>query len=202
MSETILSLFVNNGITILVIVLFGASCGLPLPASLLLITAGALSQDTLPLWQIFVFGTLAAVIGDHVAYGLGRWGNTKLQARLGAKLAPAQTFMERWGMIGVFLSRWLITVVGGWLNLFCGMTRYPLWRFSLMDVAGEIIWVVGFSTLGYVFQSQVEALNDVLGNLSYAAIGIVAVLFFGSKLLRSNAKRQPIVVEESAVALD
>lgn len=196
MSSTILTLFVNYGVIILVIVLIGASCALPLPASLLLITAGALSQDAMPLWQVFIYGIVATVIGDHLGYFIGRAFGVGLNNRLGDKFAPAQKLMDRWGMVGIFLSRWLFTVVGGWLNLFCGMIRYPLWKFTIMDVLGEIIWVVSYASLGYAFQSQVENLNTMLGNFSYAALGVVAIIFFAYKLVR------PIIAERRAVKVE
>lgn len=196
MSSTILTLFVNYGVIILVIVLIGASCALPLPASLLLITAGALSQDAMPLWQVFIYGIVATVIGDHLGYFIGRAFNVGLNNRLGDKFAPAQKLMDRWGMVGIFLSRWLFTVVGGWLNLFCGMIRYPLWKFTIMDVLGEIIWVVSYASLGYAFQTQVENLNTMLGNFSYAALGVVAIIFFAYKLVR------PIIAERRAVKVE
>lgn len=199
MSSTILTLFVNYGVIILVIVLIGASCALPLPASLLLITAGALSQDAMPLWQVFIYGIVATVVGDHLGYFIGRAFNVGLNNRLGDKFAPAQKLMDRWGMVGIFLSRWLFTVVGGWLNLFCGMIRYPLWKFTIMDVLGEIIWVVSYASLGYAFQTQVENLNTMLGNFSYAALGVVAIIFFAYKLVRPMiAERRAVKVEAEA----
>jgi membrane protein DedA with SNARE-associated domain len=48
--------------------------GIPLPGETVLIAAGALAhRGSLSLWQTMGFGSLGAVVGGQVGYGVGRF---------------------------------------------------------------------------------------------------------------------------------
>ncbi|MFG6084142.1 VTT domain-containing protein [Paracoccus litorisediminis] len=55
-------------------------------------------------------------------------------------LAKAQILLARHGVWTVFLSRWLLSPMGPYVNLICGATRSIWWRFSLSSLAGESLW--------------------------------------------------------------
>lgn len=72
--DQILALLVQYGLPVLAAVVFVASAGLPVPASLLLIAAGAfVAQGHFPHLMTVVLATLAAVAGDSIGFLLGRW---------------------------------------------------------------------------------------------------------------------------------
>ena len=87
-------------------------------------------------------------LGDQIAYGLARWAGRRLVNRIGRKIGAekkikqAEDFTRRWGRSGVFISRWLVTALGPWVNLASGIAAYPWRRFLLWDVLGEVLWVV------------------------------------------------------------
>lgn len=175
MLEYLVALFASHGLAILCGTLFLASFGPPLPASFLLIAAGALGQHGGMRWATLVLGgTLAAVAGDLLAAELARAAGQPLRRRLGpARFRPAERALERWGAPGIFLSRWLLTPVGPTLNLVCGMAGFPRARFAALVAAGELIWVAGYSALGRLFSARIDQLNDVVGLLPWlAALGI------------------------------
>lgn len=178
--------------------LFGAilvaALGVPLPGTLLLLAAGAfVAQGGLDLWWVLGLATAAAVLGDQLGYGLGRWGSARLVARLsrwggGAdRLGQAERLARRWGGWGVFLSRWLLTPLGPLLNLTSGLARYPWPAFLCFDVAGEAVWVTLYVTLGRLFSDQAQTLSAALGNLTWALIGLVGIAVLGWLLFRRPA---------------
>ncbi|MDP9374453.1 MAG: DedA family protein [Chloroflexota bacterium] len=178
--------------------LFGAilvaALGVPLPGTLLLLAAGAfVAQGGLDLWWVLGLATAAAVLGDQLGYGLGRWGSARLVARLsrwggGAdRLGQAERLARRWGGWGVFLSRWLLTPLGPVLNLTSGLARYPWPAFLCFDVAGEAVWVTLYVTLGRLFSDQAQTLSAALGNLTWALVGLVGIAVLGRLLLRRPA---------------
>ena len=72
MSDFLLTQIINYGAPLFGLILFLAAVGLPLPASLLLIAAGAFSQQGFLDWlPTTVFGLLGAVAGDTVGFVMG-----------------------------------------------------------------------------------------------------------------------------------
>jgi len=177
-------------------VLFGialiASVGLPLPTSLFLIAAGAFAEqgDLNFTWAI-VLASSGAIIGDNIGYGIGRWGGCALVARVSswfsgkARIEDVVAGAQRWGGASVFLSRWLLTPLGSWVNLTSGMTAYPWPRFLLWDALGEVLWVILYVTFGWMFSDRVQALSVMLGDLTWAAVGVVAAFVLGWRLIKS-----------------
>jgi membrane-associated protein len=184
---------VQYGLPVLLTVIVGASMGLPLPATLLLLTAGAfVEQGDLSLWAVISLATTAAVLGDHLGYGIGRWGSRRLIAQLSrwgggaARMEQAERAAKRWGGLGIFLSRWLMAPIGPLVNLTSGMARYPLTTFFCFDVAGEALWVVLYVTLGRLFSDQVQTLSSTLGDFSWFLVGLAAIAVLIWLLLRQR----------------
>lgn len=176
-------------------VLFGAllvgSAGVPLPSSLLLVAAGSfVEQGELDLWPVLALSTVGAILGDNVGYAAGRWGGRRLTGRLGRfaggekKLEAAEGWLKRHGGAGVFLSRWLLTPLGPVVNLTAGATGYPWPRFLLYDVLGEALWVALYVLLGKLFSERVQALSDILGDLTWAILGLAAAVVLGVLLFK------------------
>jgi membrane protein DedA with SNARE-associated domain len=157
-----------------------AAVGVPLPVTLALVAAGSFVElGEMRLWQVIAVGSAAAILGDQLGFAIGRWGGSRIEERIrkrkggAARIARAHAFAEKWGALGIFISRWLVTPLGPWLNLTSGMTDYPWARFFLWDALGEILWVVLYVLLGRMFSGSVQALVDVLGNLAWVLVGII-----------------------------
>lgn len=191
LQDQLLAVLVQYGVPALFGVITLAAVGLPLPATFLLIAAGSfVAQGDLSFWEVISFAIGAAVLGDQIGYGLGRWGGPRLLERIGRwtggaeRLEQARATTLRWGGLGIFLSRWLLTPVGPALNLTSGMTSYPWLPFLGLDLLGEIVWVVGYVKAGQLFSDRVQALSDLLGNLSWVILGLVAIAVLAWLLVR------------------
>ena len=191
MTEQLLSLLSSYGLLALFFILAVASAGVPFPVTLLLIVSGSLAaQGEMVLWKVIVVCSAGAVAGDQVGYWLGRWGGRKLVRSVAGwfggadMIGRAEAFTKRWGGAGVFLSRWLVTPLGPWLNLTSGVAEYSWHRFLFWDIAGEVLWVLIYAGLGKVFNDRVAALADLLGNLTWVLVGGVVAAILGWKLLQ------------------
>ena len=191
MTDQLFGLLSTYGLPALFIILAVSSAGVPFPITLLLIATGSfVAQGEMVLWQVLIICSAGAIVGDNIGYGLGRWGGRKLVHRIterfgGADMIKrAEAFTKRWGGVGVFLSRWLITPLGPWLNLTSGIAGYSWPRFLFWDVLGEVLWVVIYVSLGNLFSDRVGALADLLGNLTWVIVGIIAAIILGWKLLQ------------------
>lgn len=190
MTDQILGWLALYGVPVLFGVLLVASVGAPLPVTLLLIAAGSfIDQGEMKLWQVVAAGSAGAVAGDQIGYGLARWGGPGLLRRLtkrfggSEKVEQAEEYARRWGGPGIFFSRWLITPLGPWINLTSGVSGYPWPRFLFWDIAGEILWVAIYVTLGYFFSQSVQEVARLMGDLSMILLGILAVCILGWILL-------------------
>ncbi len=193
-TDQILAALVVYGLPVLFGIILICSVGIPFPVSLVLVAAGSFAeQGDMKLWQVIAVASVAAVLGDQIGYGLSRWGGRRLINRIShriggeVKIKQAEALTKRWSGAGVFLSRWLVTPLGPWVNVTSGIGAYPWQRFLLWDVLGEVLWVVLYVVLGYIFSNRVQAIAEILGNLAWVIVGLIVAAILGWKLVRIYA---------------
>lgn len=190
-TDQVLAALLVYGLPVLFGVILICSVGVPFPVSLVLVAAGSfVQQGEMKLWQVIAVGSAAAVLGDQLGYGLARWGGrpliNRISRRIGgeARIKQAEAFTRRWSGAGIFFSRWLIAPLGPWVNVTSGIAAYPWRRFLLWDVLGEVVWVVLYVVLGYIFSDRVQALVEIIGNLAWVIVGLIVAVILGWKLVR------------------
>jgi membrane protein DedA with SNARE-associated domain len=171
LTDQVLAALLVYGLPVLFGVILICSVGVPFPISLMLVAAGSfVEQGEMKLWQVIAVASVAAVLGDQIGYGLSRWGGRRLIKRLSRKIGAedrikqAEALTKRWTGASVFLSRWLVTALGPWVNVTSGIAAYPWRRFLLWDVLGEVLWVILYVGVGYAFSNRVQAIAEILGN--------------------------------------
>lgn len=190
-TDQLLAALLVYGVPLLFVVIAIASVGVPFPVSLTLVAAGSFAkQGEMKLLPVIVAASLAAIFGDQIGYGISRWGGRRLidriTRRLGGaeKIKKAEALSKKWGGPGIFFSRWLITELGPWLNVTSGIARYPWRHFIFWDVLGEVLWVVLYVMLGYIFSDKVQYIAEILGNLAWAILALIIAIILGWKLIR------------------
>jgi membrane protein DedA with SNARE-associated domain len=191
MSDYLLATLGVYGLPVLFGVLLVGSAGVPLPSSLLLVAAGSfVEQGELELWSVLALSAAGAILGDNIGYAVGRWGGRRLTRRLGRfvggeeRIEAAEEWLKRREGVSVFLSRWALTPLGPVVNLTSGATHYPWPRFLLYDVLGEALWVVLYVLLGKLFSDRVQALSDLLGDFTWAVLGVATAVVLGVVFFR------------------
>ncbi|HLA11774.1 MAG TPA: VTT domain-containing protein [Pyrinomonadaceae bacterium] len=136
MTDQLLALLTSYGLPALFFLVLISAVGFPLPVTLLLIASGSfVSQGEMELWHVLMIASAGAIVGDQLGYGFGRWAGPRLVHRITKrfggreKIKRAEAFSTLWGSAGIFLSRWLVTPLGPWLNLTSGLSAYPWARF-------------------------------------------------------------------------
>jgi membrane-associated protein len=190
-SDQLLAALALYGLPVLFGTTVAAELWVPVPATFLLIAAGSFVQmGDMNLWWVLVLGTVGAVLGDQVGYGIGRLGSRPLARWLSRwrsvekRLQSAEAASQKWGDMSIFFSRWLIIPLGPWLNLIFGITRYSYWRFLFWDVFGEVIWVGLYVGIGALFSDRVQALTELLGNFVWIGAGLIGAAVFAWLLVR------------------
>ncbi len=186
LSDQLLTAFATYGLPALFGFVLLGSIGLPIPGSVLVVAAGALvEQGEMDLRWVIALVSIAAILGDHIGYGIGRFGGRRLveatarRLRGERHLVRAEALARKWGGFGIFLSRWLLTPLGSAFNLASGMAAYPYLRFLACDVSGEFLWAAEYALLGALLSDRVASLIALLGNLAWLLVGLTGAAIFG-----------------------
>jgi membrane-associated protein len=192
MTDWLLGLVPQYGLWLLAATTFFSCLALPFPASILMLTAGGFAAaGDLVLWQAFGAAAAGGIAGDQLGYWAGRGFGAAALSRLREDpardrlLAKADGFIARKGVMAVFLSRWLVSPLGPYVNLIAGSTRYGWGRFTAAGVAGESVWAGLYVGTGYSFAGNVEAASEALGSVLGMVGGAGAVLALGYWLFSS-----------------
>jgi membrane-associated protein len=183
MADFLLTQVINFGTPLIGLILLLGALGLPVGASVVVIAAGAFSQQGVLNWpSAILIGLVGAVIGDMLSYSMGHYAKGWTQKRFGnspAWINASQSFRNNAGW-AIFLTRWLITAVAIPTNLIAGGSGYKFSRFMLYDVTGELTWIVLYGGLGYWFGSEWELVYDFISNFGGLILGLV-IFGFGIK---------------------
>jgi len=193
MSEQVLTALASYGLPALFAIVAVAAVGVPLPVTLLLIVTGSLAaQGVMNFWSAIAIAAVGSVAGDQIGYAVGRWGGSALAGWLTRMIGSPERIREldakakSWGGAGVFFSRWLVAPLGPWINLASGATDYSWLRFTMWDFLGESFGAGLFIWLGRLFSDRVQEIGAILGDATWAILGLLAAVFLGWRLFFSN----------------
>ena len=140
----------HHGYLFLAIVCFAEAIGLPVPAALALLTAGAVvAYGDLHFYFVFGIAWVAMMAGDVILYFMGRvsgWALLGLLCRLSANpetciLRSAEYFYRRGKRLGDFLE---------------------------FDAVGGALYVGAYALVGYLFSDALRAITRGLRSASFA----------------------------------
>ncbi len=179
MTETLFALVPVWGVALIVVSTFLSCLAVPVPTSILMLGAGGfVASGDLGMAEVFLGALAGAVAGDQTGYQIGRllgsgWiDRLRGHRRFGKTVVGALDILDQRGGTGVFLSRWLFSPLGPYVNFAAGAARFPWRRFTVAGAAGEIVWVSIYVGLGYSFAGDIVELADLLGNASGFLAGL------------------------------
>jgi len=166
-----------------------------LPGDSLLFVVGALCGAGLMSLPVAIAVLLvAAILGDQTNYHIGRYVGPKVfkweQSRFFNKKAfdAAHAFYEKHGGITIILARFM-PFVRTFVPFVAGVAEMSRGKFSLYNVVGAIIWVVGLCVAGYLF-GNLPWVQTHLSKIIWAMILIPGLIVIGGGL-KARFKRQP-----------
>lgn len=203
--EQILTYVSAYGPIVIGLVIFINGAGVPMPAFFVVMATGAFVRQDVMAWYVALpIALVSVVMGDSVNYGLGRFAQGWTKRRWGGNSAwqnAQQTFDERGG-VAIFLTRWLLTPLAIPTNLIAGSSGYSYSRFLLYDLAGELVWLLGYGSLGYLFGRNwlvmAQAVSDFSGLLSGLAVIGLGIYWLQRRQRRRGRARSDAVVSTQA----
>ncbi len=193
---------------------FVAALGAPISGTLLLFAAGAFAAfGDFNLAILFPVALSAAVLGDNLGYYIGRrvgmplLGWLERQRRLRwitpESLERGRAYFRRRTAWAVFITRFLIVVLGGPINLLAGLEGYPYRKFLFWDVCGQILGAIIPLGLGFLFAESWEEVAGVFGAFSGLALALLVsgalTLMFVRKLRQSRRTHAARAAEAAAL---
>jgi membrane-associated protein len=190
-----LSPYGELGLLLIVFAETGLLLGFFLPGDSLLFTAGLLAnQGKLNLALVIGGCFLAAVLGDQVAFTLGRRLGPSLMRRPDSRfyrreyLDRTEAFFTRHGPKTVLLARF-VPVVRTFAPLLAGVGKMSRRTFVSYNVVGAFIWVVGVTMAGYLLGSVIGTSIDQYVLPIVAVVVLVSLVpsFFEWRAARKRA---------------
>lgn len=170
----------------------------PIPSEVVLPLAGFLaSQGRMELGLVILAATLGSLLGAIVLYELGarvplvqlRRILDRLPLMEAADLDAAELWFLRHGTASVLLGR-CVPLVRSLVSIPAGVARMPRWRFTLLTLAGSLVWNSVFVVAGFLLAerfAEVEGFSVWLNRGVYFAL-LVALLLALRRLLRRRGE--------------
>jgi membrane protein DedA with SNARE-associated domain len=158
--------------------------GIPLPGETAVVTAAAFSATgTLNPLGVALAAAVGTVLGGSGGYWIGRWRGNALLERYGhwvglgeRNVRRAEWYFTKHGVKTVFFARFvaLLRVLG---SLLAGIMRMPFAKFSIVNLAGGLLWAATFTTLGSLFGENLPLLHHHLRQASLVGTVIILIAF-------------------------
>jgi membrane protein DedA with SNARE-associated domain len=166
------SFLVDHGYTVLFVWIFAEQIGLPLPATPLLLAAGALAgQGELNIVLCIADSVLASLVSDTIWYHIGRVRGGKVLSLLcRISLEPdscvrkTETSFERNGARSLLIAKF-VPGLNTMAPPLAGIIGMRLRRFLLFDTLGALLYIGSAIVLGYIFSDQLEDVAEYASRL-------------------------------------
>jgi membrane protein DedA with SNARE-associated domain/rhodanese-related sulfurtransferase len=202
----------HHGYAATALVLFLAAVGLPLPASAVLLTAGAAAHaGGLNFWTALGLAWAGAVTGDTLLFLGGRFTGWWLLALLcRASVNPESCIFSSAGYFynrgpRTLLFAKFIPGLGAMAAPLAGSLNMRLHKFLRMDALGALGYCSAWLSVGYIFSRFIEDIIRILGRAGHAVLAVVllGVAVYAVVLLvfTLRARRYRRIEKISAVSL-
>lgn len=150
---------------------------------------------------IVLFGTLGAMLGAIINYGLSVWLGRPIiykfaDSRLGhlcllskEKVEKAETYFNDHGKVSTFIGR-LVPGIRQLISIPAGLSRMHFGQFLLYTFLGAFIWNTVLALLGYIAHGQMDLIKEyshVLSIIIVALLATVILYLVLRKLLKRHA---------------
>ncbi len=185
--NNLLSMMTSHGYVLTFVLLFAEAIGLPLPASIALVAAGAaVASHTLSGPGILLAALFALLIGDTVQFWLGRysgWALLGFLCRLSMNpetciLRSAESFYKR-GKITLVIAKF-IPGVNTMAAPLAGSMKMRFGQFLQLDFAGSLLYSTTFLLIGYLSRDFLAAVLNgfhAAGRAMEIVVGAALVVY-------------------------
>ena len=194
-----LSLIAHHGYAVVFAVVLAEAIGLPVPAALALLAAGAaVASGSLSAPALLLVAVVGMLVGDSLLFVLGRymgWNLLGLLCKMSANpetciLRSAESFYKR-GKITLVIAKF-IPGINTMAPPLAGSMKMPPLLFLQLDVAGALLYALAYGALGFLFRDFLVAITHGFQTAGRAVeivllIGLVAYIVYRVRLYRKHS---------------
>ena len=178
---------------------------IPLPSEIVIPPAAYIASkpdSKLNIYLVIFFGTLGALFGALINYGLALWLGRPLLYKLAdgpigklflltsEKIKHSEEYFKKNGKTSTFIGR-LLPGVRHLISIPAGLSRMHLLPFITFTVAGAFIWNVVLALMGYLAQGQSDMIMKYSHEFSLLIMGLLGlgVLYLLFKLVKKKMQK-------------
>jgi membrane protein DedA with SNARE-associated domain len=145
-----------------------------------LLISGAMAQagffGPYSFFQVLVFGTAGGMVGDCIAYGLGRvfHKNAKDYSFYQIAQPRVERLIAKFGAYAIVISKYIYGIRAA-ICVFYGIGRMSFGRFLFLDFVSCFLWVLILAGTGYFFSG---AIKSIIGDFQQIGIALFFVILF------------------------
>jgi membrane protein DedA with SNARE-associated domain len=190
----------GGGYPIIVLLMAMESSIVPLPSELIIPIAAYYaythqSGTTVP--GVLAAAVLGSWIGAAVMYWVSRWAGRPLILKFGrfalispAKVAAAEAWSQRFGQMGVFVSR-LLPTIRHLIGIPSGIVRLNFFKYSISTILGSAVWCAVLARVGIIAGNNPDLMKGDLRTVAVWVIGSGVILgglyyFFVHRFARTH----------------
>ena len=167
--DQFLSLFARHGYAVLAAVLFLEAIGLPVPAAVGLLAAGAAcALHVMNPWTAVGTSVLATVAGDAIMFyvgGVSGWALLGFLCRVSMNpetciLRSAESFYKR-GKATLLIAKF-VPGLNTMAPPLAGSMKMPTWKFLRYDFGGAVLYVLAYGGAGFLFSDFMKSITHGL----------------------------------------
>jgi membrane protein DedA with SNARE-associated domain len=205
-----LTSFVGDHGLYAVFALMAIDAVLPAGSEIVMLYAGALAAGAFAGQHVVLFGSqlatgaasytamvlagaLGYLAGSIAGWGLGAYGGHALVERHGRwlhitpdNLERAERWFARFGGLAVFLGR-LTPLVRSFISIPAGVLGSPLGRYTLLTLAGSLIWCAALAGVGWGVGTGYERFHHSFRYADYAVVLVIALAVAAAVVHRAHA---------------
>jgi len=197
--QDFLSLIAHHGYAVVFAVVLAEAIGLPVPAALALLAAGAaVASGVLSAPVLLLVAVSGMLLGDSLLFVLGRhmgWALLGLLCKMSVNpetciLRSAESFYKR-GKITLVIAKFIPGINTMAPPLAGSMLMRPL-LFLQLDLAGALLYALAYGAVGFLFRDFLAAVTHGFQTAGHAVgavllIGLIAYIVYRIWLYRKHS---------------
>lgn len=127
--------------------------------------------------KLFLAGTLGGMVGDCIAFGIGRIFHEKAKDYRFYQMSQprVERLIAKFGGFAIIISKYIYGIRAA-MCLFYGIGKMPFLRFLVLDGISCAIWVLILSGVGYFFSG---AITSIIGDFRQIGMALFFIVLVG-----------------------
>ena len=185
--DQFLTLFARHGYMVLVAIVFFEAIGIPVPAAVALLAAGAAcALHVMNPWMVLLAAVVATVAGDTIMFFVGRvsgWGLLGFLCRVSMNpetciLRSAESFYKR-GKATLLIAKF-VPGLNTMAPPLAGSMKMAPSKFLTYDIGGAFLYVLAYGGAGLLFSDFMKSitLGLALASHTFESLLLVAIVAY------------------------